>query len=515
MSPTPASQAARRRTFAIISHPDAGKTTLTEHLLLLGGAIHEAGRVKARGEARRAKSDWMKIEQERGISVTSAVMTFEYADAIFNLLDTPGHEDFSEDTYRTLTAADSAVMVIDAAKGIESQTRKLFEVCRLRDIPIMTFINKMDREARDAFELLDEISDQLQLNVAPMVWPAGHGQNFRGVYDLYADTFLPFGDNSAALPEDVEAKLDEDLELARGGLSRFDPAAYREGHLSPVFFGSALKKFGVAELLTMLAEHAPSPRPQAAKGREVKPSDKEVSGFVFKVQANMDPNHRDRVAFLRLASGRFTRNMKLTQSGTGKVIGIHNPILFFAQERETVDEAWPGDIIGIPNHGVLRVGDTLSESGTIVFTGIPNFAPEILRRVRLGDPMKQKHLARALTSLAEEGVTQVFKPAIGSYWIVGVVGPLQLDVLKSRLRDEYGLDAELEASPYDAARWISAAPDDLQKFVDSNRGGMATDRDDSPVFLAKSNWELNYVAEKFPKVRFAKTRERSDVQSTT
>jgi len=515
MSPTPASQAARRRTFAIISHPDAGKTTLTEHLLLLGGAIHEAGRVKARGEARRAKSDWMKIEQERGISVTSAVMTFEYADAIFNLLDTPGHEDFSEDTYRTLTAADSAVMVIDAAKGIESQTRKLFEVCRLRDIPIMTFINKMDREARDAFELLDEISDQLQLNVAPMVWPAGHGQNFRGVYDLYADAFLPFGDNSAALPEDVEAKLDEDLELARGGLSRFDPAAYREGHLSPVFFGSALKKFGVAELLTMLAEHAPSPRPQAAKGREVKPSDKEVSGFVFKVQANMDPNHRDRVAFLRLASGRFTRNMKLTQSGTGKVIGIHNPILFFAQERETVDEAWPGDIIGIPNHGVLRVGDTLSESGTIVFTGIPNFAPEILRRVRLGDPMKQKHLARALTSLAEEGVTQVFKPAIGSYWIVGVVGPLQLDVLKSRLRDEYGLDAELEASPYDAARWISAAPDDLQKFVDSNRGGMATDRDDSPVFLAKSAWELNYVAEKFPKVRFAKTRERSDVQSTT
>jgi len=515
MSPTPASQAARRRTFAIISHPDAGKTTLTEHLLLLGGAIHEAGRVKARGEARRAKSDWMKIEQERGISVTSAVMTFEYADAIFNLLDTPGHEDFSEDTYRTLTAADSAVMVIDAAKGIESQTRKLFEVCRLRDIPIMTFINKMDREARDAFELLDEISDQLQLNVAPMVWPAGHGQNFKGVYDLYADAFLPFGDNSAALPEDVEAKLDEDLELARGGLSRFDPAAYREGHLSPVFFGSALKKFGVAELLTMLAEHAPSPRPQAAKGREVKPSDKEVSGFVFKVQANMDPNHRDRVAFLRLASGRFTRNMKLTQSGTGKVIGIHNPILFFAQERETVDEAWPGDIIGIPNHGVLRVGDTLSESGTIVFTGIPNFAPEILRRVRLGDPMKQKHLARALTSLAEEGVTQVFKPAIGSYWIVGVVGPLQLDVLKSRLRDEYGLDAELEASPYDAARWISAAPDDLQKFVDSNRGGMATDRDDSPVFLAKSAWELNYVAEKFPKVRFAKTRERSDVQSTT
>ncbi|MGA7712647.1 MAG: peptide chain release factor 3 [Rhizomicrobium sp.] len=518
-----AKEAARRRTFAIISHPDAGKTTLTEHLLLLGGAIHEAGRVKARGEARRAKSDWMKIEQERGISVTSAVMTFEYHDAVFNLLDTPGHEDFSEDTYRTLTAADSAVMVIDAAKGIESQTRKLFEVCRLRDIPIMTFVNKMDRETRDAFELLDEISDQLQLNVAPMTWPAGQGLNFKGVYDLYSDEFALFGGNerigpnalAAHLPEDIKDKLDEDVELARGGLSRFDPAAYREGHLSPVFFGSALKNFGVRDLLTALAENAPSPRPQAAKDREVKPSDPEVSGFVFKVQANMDPNHRDRVAFLRLASGRFRRNMKLTQSGTGKVIGVHNPILFFAKERETVDEAYPGDIIGIPNHGVLRVGDTLSESGSIVFTGIPNFAPEILRRVRLSDPMKQKHLARALTSLAEEGVTQVFRPAIGSYWIVGVVGPLQLDVLKSRLRDEYGLEAELEAAPYDAARWLSAEPAELEKFVAANRGGMASDRDESPVFLAKSSWELNYVAEKFPKVKFAKTRERSDVQSTT
>ncbi len=518
-----AAQAARRRTFAIISHPDAGKTTLTEHLLLLGGAIHAAGRVKARGEARRAKSDWMKIEQERGISVTSAVMTFEYADAIFNLLDTPGHEDFSEDTYRTLTAADSAVMVIDAAKGIESQTRKLFEVCRLRDIPIMTFVNKMDREARDPFELLDEISDQLQLNVAPMVWPAGQGLNFKGVYDLCTDEFVPFGGGeriagnalASFLPDDLREKLEEDVELVRAGLSRFDPAAYREGHLSPVFFGSALKKFCVRELLMALAEQAPSPRPQAAKDREVKPSDREVSGFVFKVQANMDPNHRDRVAFLRLASGRFRRNMKLIQSGTGKVIGVHNPILFFAKERETVDEAYPGDIIGIPNHGVLRVGDTLSESGQIVFTGIPNFAPEILRRVRLSDPMKQKHLARALQSLAEEGVTQVFKPAIGSYWIVGVVGPLQLDVLKSRLRDEYGLDAELEASPYDAARWLGGAPADLQKFVESNRGGMAEDRDGAPVFLAKSNWELNYSAEKFPKIKFAKTRERSDVQSTT
>jgi peptide chain release factor 3 len=521
MSQTPASEAARRRTFAIISHPDAGKTTLTEHLLLLGGAIHAAGRVKARGEARRAKSDWMKIEQERGISVTSAVMTFEYRNAVFNLLDTPGHEDFSEDTYRTLTAADSAVMVIDAAKGIEAQTRKLFEVCRLRDIPIMTFVNKMDREARDPFELLDELSDQLQIETAPMVWPAGMGLNFKGVYDLASNDFIPFsGDGrighnalTASLDPELKAKLDEDVMLAREGLPAFDLATYREGHLSPVYFGSALKNFGVAELLGALAAYAPPPREQTAIGREVRPSDEDVTGFVFKVQANMDPNHRDRVAFLRLASGRFRRNMKLKQSGTGKSIGVHNPILFFASERETVDEAWPGDIIGIPNHGVLRVGDTLSESGSVIFTGIPNFAPEILRRVRLADPMKQKHLARALESLAEEGVTQLFKPQIGSQWIVGVVGMLQLDVLKSRLVAEYGLDADLEPAPYDAARWLSGTDAELEKFAAANRGGMASDRDGAPVFLAKSSWEQGYVAEKFPNVKFLKTRERHEVHA--
>ncbi|MFO1249115.1 MAG: peptide chain release factor 3 [Alphaproteobacteria bacterium] len=511
MSRTPASEAARRRTFAIISHPDAGKTTLTEHLLLLGGAIHAAGRVKARGEARRAKSDWMKIEQERGISVTSAVMTFEYKDAVFNLLDTPGHEDFSEDTYRTLTAADSAVMVIDAAKGIEAQTRKLFEVCRLRDIPIMTFVNKMDREARDPFELLDEISDQLQIETAPMMWPAGMGLNFKGIQNLHADEFIAFNDGK--LDDELKAKLEEDVMLAREGLPQFDLATYREGHLSPVYFGSALKNFGVEQLLNALAEYAPSPRAQAAVGKAAQPGDKEVTGFVFKVQANMDPNHRDRVAFLRLASGEFKRNMKLKQSGTAKTIGVHNPILFFASERETVDEAWPGDIIGIPNHGVLRVGDTLSESGNVVFTGIPNFAPEILRRVRLSDPMKQKHLARALESLAEEGVTQVFKPAIGSQWIVGVVGALQLDVLKSRLVAEYDLDAELEASPYDSARWLQGTDAEIEKFSNANKGGMATDRDGAPVFLSKSAWEIGYVAERFPNVKFLKTRERHEVHA--
>jgi peptide chain release factor 3 len=514
-------EVARRRTFAIISHPDAGKTTLTEHLLLLGGAIHAAGQVKARGETRRARSDWMKIEQERGISVTSAVMTFEYEGAVFNLLDTPGHEDFSEDTYRTLTAVDSAVMVIDAAKGIETQTRKLFEVCRLRDIPIVTFINKMDREARDPFELLDEIGDSLQLETAPLLWPVGMGLNFRGTLDLYSDAFLKFGEGPrvgrAALPglllPDETAKLDEEAELVHAGLPRFSPQAYREGTLTPVFFGSALKNFGVRELLTHLAREAPSPRPAEASGRVISPTGEEVSGFVFKVQANMDPNHRDRVAFMRLASGKFRRGMKLKQSGTGKQLGIYNPIFFFAEERETLDEAWPGDIIGIPNHGVLRVGDSLSETGAIVFTGIPNFAPEILKRVRLSDPMKQKHLTRALESLAEEGVTQVFKPQIGTQWIVGVVGQLQLDVLKSRLKDEYGLDADLEASPYDLARWISGTKPDLEDFLAVYRGQTAGDRDGAPVFLAKNSWELGYVGEKYPRIYFARTRERHEVHA--
>jgi peptide chain release factor 3 len=530
-----AAQAARRRTFAIISHPDAGKTTLTEHLLLLGGAIHLAGQVKARGQARRARSDWMKIEQERGISVTSAVMTFEYGGAVFNLLDTPGHEDFSEDTYRTLTAADSAVMVIDAAKGIESQTRKLFEVCRLRDIPIVTFINKMDREAREPLELIDEIADQLQLECAPMSWPAGSGLNFKGVHDFQTNTFLPFApppergrqgggqdpslsnhDPSLTLPfQGRESEsFKEELDLVRHATQPFDLKTYRAGHMTPVYFGAALKNFGVRELLAALAKIAPPPREQAATPHAVSPSDDKVTGFVFKVQANMDPNHRDRVAFLRLCSGRFKRGMRLKQSGTGKTISVHNPILFFAQERETVDEAWPGDIIGIPNHGVLRVGDTLTEGEELSFSGIPNFAPEILRRVRLADPMKQKHLTRALESLAEEGVTQVFKPVIGTQWIVGVVGPLQLDVLTSRMRDEYGLDVALEASPYETARWLGGTDDDIEKFKDANKGHMAEDRDGAAVFLAKNAWELGYVGDKFPRVKFVKTRERHPVVET-
>ncbi|WP_174298304.1 peptide chain release factor 3 [Sphingomonas bacterium] len=504
-----------RRTFAIISHPDAGKTTLTEKLLQVGGAIHLAGAVKARGQARRARSDWMKIEQQRGISVTSSVMTFETLGLTFNLLDTPGHEDFSEDTYRTLTAVDSAVMVIDAARGIEAQTRKLFEVCRLRSVPIITFVNKVDREGRDPFELLDEIADVLQLDVCPMSWPVGMGGEFEGVLDLVANrVHRPDGDsrNFQGRSEDAPVlpeRFAEEVELAQGGYAAFDAEAYRAGDLTPVYFGSALKDFGVAELIAALADFAPGPRPQPAEPAPVAPEGTEVTGFVFKVQANMDPQHRDRIAFMRLCSGVFRRGMKLTPSGSGKAIAVHSPILFFAQDREIADEAFPGDIIGIPNHGTLRVGDTLSERADVRFTGLPNFAPEILRRVVLKDPTKTKQLRKALDDMAEEGVTQVFYPEIGSNWIIGVVGQLQLDVLLSRLEAEYRVAAALEPAPFDTARWVSAGePVDLKAFTDLNRSAMAKDRDDAPVFLAKTAWEVGYVADRYPRIRFAATRER-------
>jgi peptide chain release factor 3 len=504
-----------RRTFAIISHPDAGKTTLTEKLLYFGGAIHLAGEVKARGQTRRARSDWMKIEQQRGISVTSSVMTFEKDGITFNLLDTPGHEDFSEDTYRTLTAVDSAVMVIDAARGIEAQTRKLFEVCRLRSVPIITFINKVDREGRPPFELLDEIADVLALDVAPMSWPVGMGGQFQGVLDLTTNKvsrpeggsreFLGKVDDAPELPIDIA----EEVELAQAGYAAFDGDAYRHGDLTPVYFGSALKDFGVAELIAALAEHAPPPRPQPAEPAPVSPDFDEVTGFVFKVQANMDPQHRDRIAFMRLCSGVFKRGMKLTPTGHGKPIAVHSPILFFAQNREVADEAYPGDIIGIPNHGTLRVGDTLSERADVRFTGLPNFAPEILRRVVLKDPTKTKQLRKALDDMAEEGVTQVFYPEIGSNWVIGVVGQLQLEVLISRLDAEYKVAAGLEMAPYETARWISS--DDaaaLKEFLDLNRSALAKDRDGNPVYMAKSAWDVGYVADRYPKVKFAATRER-------
>jgi peptide chain release factor 3 len=512
-----------RRTFAIIAHPDAGKTTLTENLLLMGGAIRLAGQVKSRGDARRARSDWMKIEQDRGISVSSAVMTFEFEGITCNLLDTPGHEDFSEDTYRTLTAADSAIMVLDAAKGIEPQTLKLFEVCRLRNIPIITFINKIDREALSPFELLDQIAAQLALDVTPMMWPAGMGGLLRGVLDAERNTFVPF-DRSGAVLEAVPltdeavsrylepdqlAEFNEEMELARAGYPEFDVASYLEGHMTPVYFGSALKALGVRELLEAVVKYAPAPRPQPTATRVVEPTEPKVTGFVFKVQANMDANHRDRVSFMRICSGRFQRGMRLRLSSNQKMVGVHNPILFFAQDRELVDEAWPGDIIGIPNHGTIRVGDTLTEGEDLRFTGIPNFAPEILQRVRLDDPMKSKQLRRALESFAEEGVTQVFKPKLGANWIVGVVGRLQLEVLASRIATEYGIKVGFEAAPYETARWVAASdPAELKRFEDANHASMAEDRDGAPIFLARNGWELRYAQKQFPNVVFAATRER-------
>ncbi len=527
--PSPAHPAESRRTFAIISHPDAGKTTLTEKLLLRGGAIHLAGEVKAKGERRRARSDWMKIEQQRGISVTTSVMTFERDGVTYNLLDTPGHEDFSEDTYRTLTAVDSAIMVLDAAKGIEPQTRKLFEVCRLRDVPITTFINKMDREARDPFELMDQVAEDLALDVTPVTWPIGSGKDFKGCYDLVHDRLLLIGAEGSQIiqveglddpiladhiPEDLLEMLQEEAELAREACPKFDLEAYRAGTLTPVFFGSALRDFGVSRLLDGIGENAPSPRPQAAelKGAEISiaPTEEKVSGFVFKVQANMDPNHRDRIAFFRLCSGRFKRGMKLKHARSGKSMAVHNPILFFAQDRELAEEAHPGDIIGIPNHGVLRVGDTLAETDGVRFTGIPNFAPEILRRVRLDDPMKGKHLKKALESLAEEGVTQVFKPILGSNWIVGVVGQLQLDVLKTRIEAEYGIAVDFETAPYETARWVASNDrNGLDALSSSVPSAMAEDGDGEPVFLARNMWELNHQIQNHPDIRFTKARERA------
>jgi peptide chain release factor 3 len=527
-APVAAPYGADRRTFAIISHPDAGKTTLTEKLLLFGGAIHLAGTVKARGERRRARSDWLKIEQARGISVSTSVMTFHFENLTFNLLDTPGHEDFSEDTYRTLTAVDSAIMVIDAAKGIESQTRKLFEVCRLRDVPIVTFVNKLDRESRDNFEILDEIAEALALETTPVTWPVGMGVDFRGCYDLAGDRMLLFGEHKSdrlgdtidctglddpklaeALPARQLAQLREEAELARGACPPFDLAAYREGHLTPVYFGSALKNFGVRELLEGLGRFAPPPRPQPADPRAVTPAEDKVTGFVFKVQANMDKNHRDRVAFMRLCSGRFRRGMKMHQVRSGKTLAVYNPIFFFAQDRELADEAFPGDIIGVPNHGTLRVGDTLTEGEALRFTGIPNFAPEILQRVRLDDPMRAKHLRAALEDLAEEGVTQVFRPLVGGNWIVGVVGQLQLDVLATRLESEYNVKAGFEPAPYATARWVTGDAAHLKEFMERHRSSIAEDRDGNPVFMPRNDWELNRMQQDFPQLRFTATRERS------
>jgi peptide chain release factor 3 len=514
--------ALERRTFAIISHPDAGKTTLTEKLLHSAGAIHEAGEVRARGARRRARSDWMKIEQQRGISVTSSVMTFQRGTVLFNLLDTPGHEDFSEDTYRTLTAVDSAIMVIDAAKGIEAQTRKLFEVCRIRNIPILTFINKVDREGLAPFALLDEIAETLQLDVSPQNWPAGMGGRFEGVYNFATATLtqaksgerIACGDlDGAALDEALSPEaaemLREEAGLALAAYPEFDRERFRAGDLTPVYFGSALRVFGVGQLLDGLDHFAPPPVSQPALPAPVSPDDPQVSGFIFKVQANMDPNHRDRVAFMRVCSGTMKRGMKLHVSRVGKAIAVHNPITFFARERELTEFAQAGDIVGIPNHGTLRVGDSLTERGGIVFTGLPDFAPEILRRVRLDDPLKVKQMRRGLSDLAEEGVVRLFRPVEGSQWIVGVIGELQLDVLVTRLEQEYGTKLGFETSPWDVARWVTAEdPVLLKRLLDTHRPRIAEDQDGDPVLLMRNAWEHGTFEKDWPGIRFNTVKER-------
>jgi len=517
---------ARRRTFAIISHPDAGKTTLTEKFLLFGGAIQMAGQVRAKGEARRTRSDFLQMEKDRGISISASAMSFDYGTYRFNLVDTPGHSDFSEDTYRTLTAVDAAVMVIDGAKGVESQTRKLFEVCRLRDLPILTFCNKMDRDSRDTFEIIDEIQENLAIDVTPASWPIGLGRDFIGCYDILNDRLelMDRADRNRLaasvkldglddprmadhIPALLLARLREELEMARALLPAFDRRSVLEGHLTPIWFGSAINSFGVKELMDGIAAHGPEPQPQRADPREILPEEPPVTGFVFKVQANMDPRHRDRVAFVRLASGHFTRGMKLTHVRAAKQMAVTNPVLFLAADRELADEAWAGDIIGIPNHGQLRIGDTLTEGETLRVTGIPSFAPELLQTVRAGDPMKAKHLEKALMQFAEEGAAKVFKPTIGSGFIVGVVGQLQFEVLASRIEGEYGLPVRFEGTQFTSARWVSGPREAVEAFAARNRQHIAHDNDGDVVFLTRLQWDIDRIVRDHPEVRLTATKE--------
>ncbi|MEM1074276.1 MAG: peptide chain release factor 3 [Pseudomonadota bacterium] len=517
---------ARRRTFAIISHPDAGKTTLTEKFLLFGGAIQMAGQVRAKGEARRTRSDFMAMEKDRGISVSASAMSFDFRDFRFNLVDTPGHSDFSEDTYRTLTAVDAAVMVIDGAKGVESQTQKLFEVCRMRDLPILTFCNKMDRESRDVFEIIDEIQENLAIDVTPASWPIGVGRDFLGCYDILHDRLELMdradrnrvaesveinGLDDPRLAEHVPAqllgKLREELEMARELLPPLDLNAMHEGTLTPIWFGSAINSFGVKELMDGIANYGPQPQVQSAEPRQILPEENKVAGFVFKVQANMDPKHRDRVAFVRLASGHFNRGMKLTHVRSKKPMAITNPVMFLASDRELAEEAWAGDIIGIPNHGQLRIGDTLTEGEAIRVTGIPSFAPELLQGVRAGDPLKAKHLEKALMQFAEEGAAKVFKPSIGSGFVVGVVGQLQFEVLASRIELEYGLPVRFEPSQFTSARWVSGDKQALDTFADANKQHIAHDHDGDVVYLTRLQWDIDRVVRDYPDVELTATKE--------
>ncbi|WP_447729816.1 peptide chain release factor 3 [Pseudoxanthomonas suwonensis] len=528
MSEVP-TEAARRRTFAIISHPDAGKTTLTEKLLLFGGAIQMAGSVKGRKAARHATSDWMALEKERGISVTSSVMQFPYEGRIVNLLDTPGHADFGEDTYRVLTAVDSALMVIDVAKGVEERTIKLMEVCRLRDTPIMTFINKLDREGKEPIELLDEIETVLGIKCAPVTWPIGMGQRLKGVVHLVSgevhlyepgrnftrqdSTIFPSLD-APGLEEKIGAgmlaNLREELELVQGAADPFDKDKYLRGEQTPVFFGSGVNNFGVQPLLDFFVEHAPPPQPRATTGREVAPQEGKLTGFVFKIQANMDPQHRDRVAFMRVCSGRFSAGMKAFHVRSGKEVKLASALTFMASDREIAAEAWPGDVIGIHNHGTISIGDTFTEGEALSFTGIPNFAPELFRRARLRDPLKLKQLQKGLAQLSEEGATQFFRPLMSNDLILGAVGVLQFDVVAYRLKDEYGVDASFEPVGVATARWIQC--DDakkLEEFREKNAMNLAIDAAGELVYLAPTRVNLQLAQERAPSVRFLATREHA------
>ena len=517
----------RRRTFAIISHPDAGKTTITEKLLLYGGAIQLAGAVRARRSGRHTASDFIKVEQERGISVSTAVMSFEYDGRAINLLDTPGHEDFSEDTYRVLTAVDSALMVLDASKGVETRTEALMDVCRLRDTPVMTFANKLDREALDPLEVIDDIEQKLNIQCAPLTWPIGMGQRFKGVYDL-VNRQLVFYEKAARgqmnervilddvsdprlddwIGDELAGQLREELELISGAAEPFDPAAYCAGKQTPVFFGSAISNFGVQELLSCFVRYAPPPQPRPTRSRMIAPTEEKLTGFVFKIQANLDPAHRDRMAFVRITSGTYHRGMKLHHVRAGRDITVNNATTFLARSRVVTDHAYPGDIIGIHNHGAIRIGDTFTEGESLQFTGIPSFAPELFRRAQLLDPMKSKALVKGLQQLAEEGAAQLFRPLEGNDYILGALGTLQFDVIHSRLRNEYNVRAIFETVPLKAARWITADdPADLDTFVRQNRNRIYRDLSANLVFIAPSEFLVGYATEQAPKVQFHKTME--------
>ena len=521
-------QVKRRRTFAIISHPDAGKTTLTEKLLLFSGAIQIAGSVKARKAARHATSDWMEIEKQRGISVASSVMQMEYRDCVINLLDTPGHQDFSEDTYRVLTAVDAALMVIDAANGVEPQTRRLLQVCRARNTPILTFVNKMDREVQDPMSVMDEIEQELGMTVVPFTWPVGMGKLFHGVYDRREKRMRVFspGEDKAGGDDEILAGLDnaeaakrfgaeftqaqDELELLNGASPEFDRAAFLSGKQTPMFFGSAINNFGVQEVLDALVDLAPAPAERAAIQRVVQPEEKKFSGVVVKIQANMDPAHRVRIAFLRVASGEFTRGMRLKVVRSAKELRPNTVVSFMSQRRELLDTAFAGDIIGIPNHGILQLGDTLTEGEALQFTGLPFFAPEMFRAVEVADPLRSKQLRAGLTQLGEEGAIQVFRPIAGSVLLLGAVGQLQFEVVAHRLEHEYGVKARIMASNFNLARWVTSEdPQELKKFIDANAHRVALDAVDAPTLLVDHSATLRAVEQQWPKIKFHALREHA------